>query len=120
MRFIAIVGTLGLVVLSATVARADDTCTATVTAERRSADKQIKAGDARAALARLAVAKDRCFDKLAPAAQLWLLSDMAFAAHAAGDNDRCAELILAADDDAAYDLAGTQLTVQRDLSVSWH
>ena len=90
-----------LVLLLSSPARADEPCPAAVTAERRAADKQVKAGAAKAALARLAAVKERCFAKLEPPAQLWLLSDMALAAHAAGDNDRCAELILEADDDAA-------------------
>jgi hypothetical protein len=89
------------VVASPSPARADEACPAAATAERRAADKQVKAGDAKAAVARLAAVKERCFARLEPAGQLWLLSDMAFAAHAAGDNDRCAELILEADDDAA-------------------
>jgi hypothetical protein len=89
------------VIVAVASARADEPCAAVVSAERREADKQIKAGNAAAALARLGAVKERCFAKLEPGTQLWLLSDMAFAAHSAGDNDRCAELILAADDDAA-------------------
>jgi hypothetical protein len=82
-------------------ALADEPCPAAVTAERRAADKQVKAGDAKGALARLAAVKQRCWAKVEPATQLWLLSDMALAAHTAGDDGRCAELILEADDDAA-------------------
>jgi hypothetical protein len=90
-----------VVVVVDSPARADEPCPAAVTAERRTADKQLKAGDAKAALARLDAVKQRCYDKIAPAAQLWLLSDMAFAAHTAGDQERCAALVLEADDAAA-------------------
>jgi hypothetical protein len=90
-----------LVLISSTAARADKPCGTAVGAERRDAENQLKAGDAKAALARLTAVKQRCEAKLEPAAQLWLLSDMAFAAHRAGDNERCAELILEVDHDAA-------------------
>lgn len=85
--------------LLSTSAWADD-CPAAVTAARKAADAQVKAGKARDAVAALGAIKDRCFAQLAPAAKLWLLSELAFAAHAAGDDKRCAEVIGEADDDA--------------------
>lgn len=85
---------------AASVSFADEPCPAAVTAARKAADAQVKAGKAKEAVAALAAVKERCFAQLAPAAKLWLLSEMAFAAHAAGDDPRCAELIGEADDDA--------------------
>ncbi len=98
MRRLAALALLVLVVV-ARAARAD--CPADVTAARREADKQVKAGQAVAALAKLAAVNERCGAKVEAGARLWLLSEMAFAAHAAGNDDRCAEIISNVDDDEA-------------------
>lgn len=94
-------GMLVVVLVGVSVARvalADD-CRKQVNAARSEANKSLAKGDAKTAVASLVRAKQRC-PSLDAAGTLWLLSDLSFAAHKAGDDKACAAAIAEADDDA--------------------
>lgn len=84
--------------LTVSAARADEDCGKRVGVLRSEANKLL-GRDAKQALAKLNEAKASCAT-LGGAAKLWLLSDLAFAAHKAGDAEACAAAIGEADDDA--------------------
>jgi hypothetical protein len=89
-----------LVLLLAGRAWGDPCDAASAKKTRSDADKLVKARQAAKAVTALEELRTACFAKLDPAGQLWLLSELAFAAHAAGDDEKCAKVLDSADDTA--------------------